>query len=390
MGRTKLHSLERGQFVAAGDEAKIKLGSLEIGRFIAAFLVMLSHYGPYVDRHALIPSQAIFKGLVFPGPLGVQYFFVLSGFVMASAHRRDFGKITAVPRFWWRRICRIYPAYWLALCVPAYYLFGAMTPMLTLHLALLDPWADIEYIPATWSMRYELAFYIMFSLGMLPYVGKPLLAFWFAFTLWSWCGPLVNLFHPGYMMAIYRFNQVYAVRFFSPMEFYFFAGLVGGYLYAGQRLGRRASIVLVLVAVPLWVLNLPVEGWGVIYGTGPMFQLRMAFITASCILGFASLERHRVLRLGKFAGWAGAMSYPLYIFHEPVLTLVDNELPWGQYGLPGLYVRFFILIVAMLGLVALVTFLFDMPVQRGLRRLTRYVAARRAARVTLRGRCRAA
>jgi len=345
-----------------------KLGSLEIGRFLAALMVMMSHDVPYVNHHAARPADVIFGGILFPGPLGVQYFFALSGFVMASAHHQDFGKFSAIPKFWWRRACRIYPAYWLALCVPAYYLFGAMTPCLTLHLALLDPWYNVEYIPATWSMRYELAFYIMLSLCFLPFVGKPLLVFWIAFTVWTWCGPLVQAFHPAFMMSTYRFTQAYEARFFSFLEFYFFAGLLAGYIYARRWVNRPISIALAAAACLLFLLSLPGEAWGANYGL-PMFEMRMSLIIAACILGLALLEWYGILRLGKYATWAGAMSYPLYIFHEPVLLVIDNNLPWGQHHRFGLYAHFIGIAAGTFILVALVTFLLDQPLQRWLRRI---------------------
>ena len=351
-------------------EARVKLGSLEIGRFIAALMVMLSHVAPYVNGHAASPSQKIFGGMLFPGPLGVQYFFVLSGFVMASAHHDDFGKLASAPKFWWRRACRIYPAYWLALCIPLYYLCGSTTSIRALHLVLLDPWHGDDYIPAAWSLRYEMAFYIMFGLALLPYAGKPLLAFWVFFTIWRW-GVLDSLgLHPPVLFAVNRFVSVYGDKFAAAFEFYFFAGLAAGFLYARVRAGPRSSVALLVVAALLLMLCLPREDWGIDYKS-PLFMLGMAFVIAGNILGLALLERHRIIRLGKYAAWAGAMSYPLYIFHEPVMLIITNSLPWGQHHAPGLYLRFAAITAATLAIAALVTFAYDQPLQHQLRRLVK-------------------
>jgi peptidoglycan/LPS O-acetylase OafA/YrhL len=357
-------------------EARVKLGSLEIGRFIAALMVMLSHTVPYVNGHAANPAAPLFGGLLFPGPLGVQYFFVLSGFVMASAHYHDFGKLSAVPMFWWRRACRIYPAYWLALCIPALYLLGASTFGRMLHLALLDPWHGQEYIPAAWSMRYEMAFYIMFGLCLLPYIGKPLLAFWMFFTLWRYgTFNIINL-HPPFLYSVNRFAVVHGDKFVDVFEFYFFAGLVAGLAYAGLRPGPRLAAVLLAAAALLLVFALPNENWGREYGLSPLFRLGMACTLAGCVLGLASLERHGIIHFGKYAAWLGAMSYPLYIFHEPVTLIINNTLPWGQHHTLGLYARLIAITTAILAVSALVTFAYDQPVQRLLRRLTRRVVKR--------------
>jgi peptidoglycan/LPS O-acetylase OafA/YrhL len=71
------------------------------------------------------------------------------------------------------------------------------------------------------------------------------------------------------------------------------------------------------------------------------------------------------------------MSYPIYIFHEPVLLVIDNELHWGQHHTLGLYAHFIAIFAAILVTAALVTFLYDQPVQRGLRQLTRRVTGRK-------------
>ena len=360
-------------------EAKFRFGSLEIGRFIAAIAVMLSHVVPYANGHAVNPGQRLFGGLLFPGPLGVQYFFVLSGFVMASAHIGDFGRLAAAPMFWWRRACRIYPTYWLALCIPAYYLLGAMTPGLTLHLMLLDPWHDKEYIPAAWTLRYEMAFYIMFGLCLLPYIGKPLLVAWVALTFWHCVDPTLRLLHPRASMPFYWFIHYHASCFVSYLEFYFFGGLAAGVAFAKWRPGRRTSIALLAISCAVFLAILPVEDWGRSYSLMPLFMLLMAIVIGGNILGLALLERHGVIRLGKYAAWAGAMSYPIYLFHEPVLLLVINRtFPWGLHHMLSLYVRCGAMIAVILVVAALVTFLYDQPVQRALRRLTRRLEGKRA------------
>ena len=361
-------------------EARIKLGALELGRFIAAVMVMLSHAVPYVNRHAT--GGLVFGGMAFPGSLGVQFFFVLSGFVMASAHHNDFGKLAAVPRFWWRRACRIYPAYWLALLIPVYYLYRGMHLGQGLHLALLDPWAAndfVEFIPATWTLRFELAFYVMFGLCLLPYIGKPLLALWVALTCWHCIDPTAQLLHPPSTMPFYWFIHYHAPRFVSFMEFYFFAGLAAGFAYTRWHPGRRVSTVFTVLSLVIFLAMLPTEDWGRNYSSIPSFMLCMAAVIAANILGLGAMERSGAIRLGKYAVWAGAMSYPLYIFHEPILLLINNNIPLGQYHLPALYACLLATITAILTVTALVTFLYDQPVQRLLKRAGRRKKARGSA-----------
>jgi exopolysaccharide production protein ExoZ len=349
---------------------KPKLYALELGRFVAALVVMFCHTEYFLDTHMVNPAVPMFGGFTFPGPFGVQYFFVLSGFVMASAHYRDFGNIAAIPRFWWRRVCRIYPAYWLALTIPVYYVYsaGALTAGHLLTVALLSPWHTNEFILAAWSLRYELVFYIMFGLTMLPYVGKPLLAFWVFFIFWRWS--LLNFlhFHPPFLFAVNHVVAIYGERFAAVFEIFFFAGLAIGYAYVKRRINPWLCAGMLLGGGVLVGSQLRHEDWGLGYGD-PTISVRMALGVAGVILGLAGLERAGWLRLGPWAGRLGMLSYPLYVVHVPLLNVADHVLHKRLLTAPELYTGFIVLSLACLIAAALVTMLFDQPLQRQLRRL---------------------
>ncbi len=346
-----------------------KLATLELGRFIAAFLVVICHAAPYLNGHAANPEDQIFGGMVFPGQLGVQYFFVLSGFVMASAHHADFGHIRAVPKFWWRRACRIYPAYWLALIVPLVCLAPNLGPMQLASMALLNPGHTGELIPAAWSLRYELAFYIMFGFCLLPYIGKPLLGLWVFITIWRW-HPVLWFIHPAPLLALHSIAAAYAPKYISLFEFYFFVGLAAGLVFVKWHAKPRFCAALLAGGGVLFAVLLPREDWGNGYGTGPDFIIIMAAALGAIMLGLAGLERQGRLAPGPWAGWLGAMSYPLYLTHEPVMMLCDHVLHWDRFTNADLYAHGVALIALSLMTALLVTWLFDQPVQRGLRRLS--------------------
>jgi peptidoglycan/LPS O-acetylase OafA/YrhL len=351
-------------------EAGGKLHTLEAGRFIAALVVMFFHIELHFSTCAANPAATSFGGMFFPGQLGVQYFFVLSGFVMASVHHGDFGNIKAIPKFWWRRICRIYPAYWLALIIPVYFAYAELTPGSAVSLVLLDPWHTREFILAAWSLRYELVFYIMFGLAMLPYVGKPLLAFWVFFTLWRWS--MLNVFdlHPEALFVVNHYAGLYAYEFVQIFEFYFFGGLAAGYIFVKCRFGARLCWGLLIAGAVAALCLLPEEAWGTEYGD-PWVSVAMSGALGALLLGLAGLERQGRIRLGRWAVWGGVVSYPLYVVHVPAMMLMDHVLGGLKFGSLGLYIYFVLMSAGTLITATLVAFLYDQPVQRLLRRLTR-------------------
>ena len=56
-----------------------------------------------------------FGGLFLFAHAGVDFFFVLSGFIIYRVHRGDIGSPHRLSRYAWRRFVRIYPTYWIIL-----------------------------------------------------------------------------------------------------------------------------------------------------------------------------------------------------------------------------------------------------------------------------------
>lgn len=89
-----------------------KLISLQYGRAIAALAVVFYHFSGY---HQANQGFEPFGGFFKFGHLGVDFFFVLSGFVIMMAHKKDLGQSSKIVSFSLKRFFRIFPTYWLHL-----------------------------------------------------------------------------------------------------------------------------------------------------------------------------------------------------------------------------------------------------------------------------------
>ena len=345
---------------------KAKLGSLEVGRFIAASLVVISHVAPTVNNYAARADERILPHFDV-GPLGVAYFFVLSGFVMASNHAKDFGRLAAVPKFLWRRACRIFPMFWLAMTIPIYCQFAALKPVAMAQLLSLVPIDTAELLPPAWTLRYEVAFYLVFSLCLLPYIGRTLLAMWMIVVFWTWspCGVLRKVVPAPPAIFTYLANSS-ADHFFNFDEFYFFAGVLAGLAFVKFALPARAGRVLLVVSAIGFAVGLKQIGWGARYGS-PDMMIVMGLTMGCVMLSLAQLERSGVLKIGAFAGKLGAVSYPLYILHWSLFWLAASTLPHWKLHTGGLIVLFAAGTAGIFLSAAAATFWFDQPVQRWLR-----------------------
>jgi peptidoglycan/LPS O-acetylase OafA/YrhL len=134
-------------------------------RFFAAFGVVMFHFGEPLLGHA---PRAL-QNIVASGYVGVSFFFVLSGFVLAYAYTSlDSRDRTAIRSFFCARVARIYPAYLLSIALCAPFVIGAPTRVAGSALAallLVQAWfpgsVGVWNFPA-WSLSVELFLYLVF------------------------------------------------------------------------------------------------------------------------------------------------------------------------------------------------------------------------------------
>ncbi|MDY0743272.1 acyltransferase [Paucibacter sp. R3-3] len=150
------------------------LKSLQAGRAIAALMVVLYHMGPAVEKYFGLGALAAPWGRA-----GVEFFFVLSGFIIASAHWDDIGRLDRLGRFAWKRFVRIYPIYWVVFLLAftgAYRLLN-LSVAEVLHGLLLTPTGVAPVISVAWSLQWEIVFYVLFaSLIVHPALALAVLA----------------------------------------------------------------------------------------------------------------------------------------------------------------------------------------------------------------------
>jgi peptidoglycan/LPS O-acetylase OafA/YrhL len=275
------------------------LFSIQILRGIAAVMVLLFH---------VLDLQI--------GSAGVDIFFVISGFIMFHTNRDVFGHARTATIFFWRRILRIAPLYWLCTAFALWH--GAEIKTLigsVLFVPERSGDGSIHTILASgWTLDFEMFFYIVFAAGLLlprKYGLSAIVATLSALIL------LGLATKPKQAAFLYWTN---------PLILEFIFGLAIAYAYEkGKRLsfntgmGMLALGVLVLAAFSFADYPTPDRlhagylalGWG----------LPAALIVAGAALsdrGAPATARWRVPRL------LGDASYSIYLTHLLVLNAVRS------------------------------------------------------------------
>jgi exopolysaccharide production protein ExoZ len=305
--------------VSLPSSATGKLLPLELCRFLAAVLVACLHAGASINKWYGYDIREVRNFSA-----GVDFFFVLSGFVMIYAHWHDIGRPDRVKRYCAKRFLRIYPPYWIITAlIVAFYLLDPSygdenrrdVAKLFCSIFLL-PYTTQPVVGQAWTLVHEMFFYGLFALVII-FGRKALLGFvvW-AICILLWQAPHIN---------DYRSNPLFAfpVSFYlSPYNIEFIFGVGIGLLV--RRGWHYLSRTLALCGITLFVLALIFVDYRIV---GDL-AARLAFGAAAsiAILGLASLPWRISVGLAATMGILGAASYPLYLVHPMVETVVIHML----------------------------------------------------------------
>lgn len=162
-----------------------RLDSIEIGRGIAALLVVCFHATGIVGAGKYI-GEVPLNGIFNFGYAGVDFFFVLSGFIIYISTENARHGTTHVVRYLKRRLIRIYPIYWIvaAAALPFFLLLShsaqAVNGIDILKDLALFPREQKPFLGVAWTLRHEMLFYFSF---LLFFVNQRVA--WAYFSAWG-------------------------------------------------------------------------------------------------------------------------------------------------------------------------------------------------------------
>ncbi|MET8828330.1 acyltransferase [Streptomyces sp. NPDC004610] len=324
-----------------------RLRALDGLRLLAALMVALYHYGGRggdVTRAWGTSPQEQFPTLhswFAYGPLGVQIFFVISGFVICMS---GWGR---PPRsFFASRASRLMPAYWVAVVlVTAVFalpgvVYAAVTPSeALLNLTLLqEPLGAHRVLGVDWTLWVEIRFYALFALCLvLPGVNRRRVVLFCA--VWTLAAAIAQ-----------AADEPALTLLLMPEHAPFFIGGMGIYLLYRDR---HDSLAWGIVAVS-WLTGQYQAVEALWHPSDPgQFSYRSATVVVLIVtLGFAAILAIALGRLN-WANWpwltvAGALTYPFYLVHEHLGWVVIDVLH-QDLGVPS-WATLALTLGAMLGL----------------------------------------
>ncbi|MDB5348588.1 MAG: putative acyltransferase [Schlesneria sp.] len=312
--------------VAPRLDVPVRMQGIDACRGIAALLVALFHVEIHLKKDKYLNFDP-FNGWFLGGFAGVDFFFVLSGFIITYVHWNDFGNAHRLPRYIRNRVARVYPLLW---CVTVPFIIAsvlykseyvpknidkrcaAIITSLTLIPLDIDP-----LLTVLWTLRHEMFFYMLFSLVL-----------WNAriasFALPIWVGSCV-------MNSISGSHTHYLIDFLlSLYNLEFVLGIGCAFVLRKYRLpfpeALTAAGVLLFVA---FGLNDGTGDRGYTNGSlvGVFWTIRFGCAAALVVLGIGQLDlMGRGTWVPRWLALVGTASYSIYLIHLPVISIMSKVL----------------------------------------------------------------
>lgn len=277
-------------------------------RFLAAIAVVFYHYSIYLNDYPLLDE--VFKY----GYLGVNFFFLLSGFViaMSAEGRSSFSFLKS-------RAKRIYPTFIICLIFTVLVLFffkGSKFSFFEIiaNATILNDYLGIKSIDGVyWTLHAEVKFYIciflLLAIGMFQRWK-----IWL--TLWLLGAAAYHFFKQPFFMG-WAINPEYS--------FYFIGG-VSAYLIAKNKNDIFAKLLYVF-SCAFCLLKVNAQAKNFLKEVGNVEVIVASLIVFSFFLFFyfLSLGSFKILK-NKYLLFSGLVSYPLYLIHNMAGKAIIEEL----------------------------------------------------------------
>ena len=287
---------------------------IDLFRFLAAISVVFFHYtfGGY-NLGATALSFPELSPISKYGYLGVDFFFMISGFViLLTVWDKDFKGFVI------SRITRLYPAFWIGVSLTTLATLSLSDHNITLiqYLANLSMVSDIFGIKAIdgvyWTLLVEIRFYFLIAVVMLFNHIKQIkyyLSFWLVISI-----------------GLSVINELSIIKFLLMPQWssYFIAGAV---FYLIRKEGASRLYFLIILAA--YLLSIKQACWNIknleeLYQASFSIWIVIAIISLFYIaLLMVSINKTAFINKKSMLS-LGVLTYPLYLIHQNIGFILFN------------------------------------------------------------------
>jgi peptidoglycan/LPS O-acetylase OafA/YrhL len=329
------------------------------------------NHSPYTYRSDIdgLRALAVLSVLLFHafpewihgGFIGVDIFFVISGYLISSIILKELDRQSfSFYRFYLRRIKRIFPALilvlifslivgWFTLLSDEYkqlgkHVLGASTfannLMFWQESGYFDNESNTKPLLHLWSLSIEEQFYLVWPLILWfiykhkKYLSKIILGLTICFTLLHF-----YIFHPDRVAAFYapyaRFFELLIGAYIGHLHFYKEINPSGTLYKRFQSVQPYIGLFLILLGINIISKESHFPGW---------YALLSPVLGSALIINSSQDSIvNKYLFSNKIMVWIGLISYPLYLWHWPILSfahIIESQTPSIEVRVYALLIAF--------------------------------------------------
>jgi peptidoglycan/LPS O-acetylase OafA/YrhL len=297
-----------------------RLYEIDILRFLAALMVVFFHYT--IDTHhshkMYLTNYDFLNSAFLEGNFGVRLFFIISGFVILMS-----AQAVSPKKFVQARVIRLYPAF-VPICIFTFFFAKAFNPYYHIGypdflcnvtlIGLFASWGKIQLVAGVyWTLIVEIQFYIFILILMafkkLKFI-RTFLICWLAISVLTYFGELYFDFHS-------IFNKL-RILFITEHSYYFIGGCYF-YLIKYQRKSFDIFMPMICLMMALFCfINHP--------NNELTYSSTGLVIVFFIIFYIISLRNIKITRNQKLYITMGTLTYPLYLIHEVLGTVIIYHL----------------------------------------------------------------
>jgi peptidoglycan/LPS O-acetylase OafA/YrhL len=292
---------------------------LAFTRFLAAILIVFFHYGKNFDW---LENSSI-SYIINKSNIAVNYFFVLSGFVMMIAYNKS-SKIYFLD-FIFKRLFRIYPLYLLALLIVLLVLIDKENNLFEILISvfMIQSWVPNKALIINftgWSIAVEMFFYLIFPwlfnniykkyrLNVIIYL---VMLFWM-FSQFIYLFIKIDFIKIGDFYSVVDLNYLPIFHLNS-----FLLGNLIGLIY--YKLSRKRFKNLLILNLFIFCLIIYILKFNIYYHNG-LLSVLFALLILSISISNDFLNRFFSKNIFVFLG---DVSYGIYILQFPIWIIFSD------------------------------------------------------------------
>ena len=282
--------------------------SLDLFRGIAGYGVAICHFYYYLYNLSNFQFYSVFF---------VEFFFILSGFVLFPQLKRVYDDKKNIKIFYYRRWFRTIPPYIVALILYSI-LFSKFDTDTLKYLFFIQNiygnFVEFDYFYVAWSLSIEEFFYLLFPLFLVVLNKKKFLHILILFIIIIYLLKISYLFFnvDGEFYRIGTFLRLDSIAFGILTRIYF-EKIKNNYI-------NILSIILVLIAMNYFAQNIKNLTSIELF----LYVLLIQYLSINIIIIFINMNKLLANKFTiKFFSLLSKQTYSIYLFHFIILYLIS-------------------------------------------------------------------